>query len=100
MTHFSQSIQHVYPYLGKMAVDHLAVQGSAPPVEHVWSNAANTDTKKQNRLSSDCLAALQLLKMVYRQWAERLMLIDEDWVDDFANAKLLQFPDLDFDLIS
>jgi RNA polymerase-interacting CarD/CdnL/TRCF family regulator len=96
-----------------MAMDYLAIQGSATPVERVWSSAADTDTKKRNRLSSDLLAALQLLKMVYRQqrarklsvgerqkWVEeRLMLInEEDWVDKISNAQPLQFPELELEL--
>ncbi|KIJ22286.1 hypothetical protein M422DRAFT_90891, partial [Sphaerobolus stellatus SS14] len=52
-----------YPQLSRMAVDYLAIQGSATPVERVWNSAADTDTKKRNRLSSERLAALQLLKM-------------------------------------
>ncbi|KIJ40638.1 hypothetical protein M422DRAFT_146415, partial [Sphaerobolus stellatus SS14] len=52
-----------YPNLSKMAIDYLAIQGSATPVKRVWSSAADTDTKKCNRLSSEHLEALQLLKM-------------------------------------
>ncbi|KAG8916504.1 hypothetical protein FRC01_003022 [Tulasnella sp. 417] len=40
-----------YPRLSKMAIDYLAIQGSATPVERVWSSASETDTKRRNRLS-------------------------------------------------
>ncbi|KIJ43120.1 hypothetical protein M422DRAFT_99363, partial [Sphaerobolus stellatus SS14] len=56
-----------YPQLSKMAIDYLAIQGSATPVERVWSAASDTDTKKRNRLSPERLQALQLLKNVYRK---------------------------------
>ncbi|KIJ29603.1 hypothetical protein M422DRAFT_98964, partial [Sphaerobolus stellatus SS14] len=56
-----------YPQLSRMAMDYLAIQGSATPVERVWSAASDTDTKKRNRLRSECLAALQFLKNVYRK---------------------------------
>ena len=82
-------------------------------MERVWSSAADTDTKKRNRLSSNHLAALQLLKMVYRQQRarkcsveerqkraeERLILInEEDWINDFSSSQSLQFPELEIDL--
>ncbi|KIJ38582.1 hypothetical protein M422DRAFT_102566, partial [Sphaerobolus stellatus SS14] len=49
-----------------MAMDYLVIQGSATPVEHVWSSAADTNSKKRNRLTPDHLVALQHLKAVYR----------------------------------
>ena len=48
-------------------MDYLAIQGSATPVERVWSAASDTDTKKRNRLGSERLAALHFLKSVYRK---------------------------------
>lgn len=50
-----------------MAADYLAIQGSATPVERVWSSAAETDTKRRNRLSPARFEALQFLKAVYRR---------------------------------
>ncbi|KIJ43628.1 hypothetical protein M422DRAFT_253217 [Sphaerobolus stellatus SS14] len=41
-----KSVQHVYPQLSRMAVNYLAIQGSATPVERAWSSDADTDTKK------------------------------------------------------
>ncbi|KZT56096.1 hypothetical protein CALCODRAFT_424842, partial [Calocera cornea HHB12733] len=55
-----------YPALSRMAMDYLAIQGSATAVERVWSSAANTDTRNRNRLSSSRFEALQFLKAAYR----------------------------------
>lgn len=108
-----KSVQHVYPHLSKMAIDYLAIQGSATPVERVWSSAADTDTKKRNRLTSDLLSALQLLKAVHRQererklsaedkqqlMAARMMYInEEEWASDFASEELLQFSEFELDV--
>ncbi|KZT52335.1 hypothetical protein CALCODRAFT_421553, partial [Calocera cornea HHB12733] len=40
-----------FPDLSQMALDYLAIQGSATAVERVWSSASNTDTRNRNRLS-------------------------------------------------
>jgi hypothetical protein len=110
----SQSVQHIYPQLSKMAIDYLAIQGSATPVERVWSSAADTDTKKRNRLSSERLAALQLLKAVYRKrrakrmsaedrkkWQEERMrrINEQDWQDDTHNYAEILFPDIELDIM-
>ncbi|KDQ58204.1 hypothetical protein JAAARDRAFT_104496, partial [Jaapia argillacea MUCL 33604] len=55
-----------FPSLSQMALDYLAIQGSATPVERVWSSAGATDMKKRNRLSPKRLEALQFLKAGYR----------------------------------
>ena len=103
---------HIYPQLSKMAVDYLAAQGSATPVERVWSAASDTDTKKRNRMSSETLAALQLLKTVYRRQrvrkmtpAERAKFAEErmrqinmeDWMDDTVPRHEVNFLDVEFD---
>ncbi|KIJ46188.1 hypothetical protein M422DRAFT_97581, partial [Sphaerobolus stellatus SS14] len=62
-----------YPQLSRMAMDYLAIQGLATPVERVWSAASDTDTKKRNRLGSEHLSALQSLKNVYRKRRVRQM---------------------------
>jgi hypothetical protein len=60
-----------------MAIDYLAIQGSATLVEHVCNSAADTDTKKCNRLLSELLAALQPLKAVYpKHQAKRMSMED------------------------
>ncbi|KZT52827.1 hypothetical protein CALCODRAFT_412930, partial [Calocera cornea HHB12733] len=56
-----------YPGLAQMAMDYMAIQGSATAVERVWSSASNTDTKTRNRLSSTRFEALQFLKAGYRK---------------------------------
>lgn len=60
-----------------MAIDYLAIQGSATPVERVWSSAGETDTKRRNRLSPTRLEALQFLKAGYRRRREKRMTIHE-----------------------
>ncbi|KDQ61699.1 hypothetical protein JAAARDRAFT_123094, partial [Jaapia argillacea MUCL 33604] len=50
------------PSLWQMALDYLAIQGSATPFKRVWSSAGATDTKKRNRLSLKRLEASQFLK--------------------------------------
>ncbi|KIJ36169.1 hypothetical protein M422DRAFT_105461, partial [Sphaerobolus stellatus SS14] len=62
-----------YPQLSRMAMDYLAIQGSATPVERVWSATSDTDTKKRNRLSPERLEALQILKNIYRRRRLRKM---------------------------
>jgi hypothetical protein len=94
-----------------MAIDYLAIQGSATPVEWVWSPAANTDTKKRNHLSSERLAALQLLKAVYckrrskcmtseerKKWQVEWMcrINEQEWQDDTNKYTDLVFPDVEF----
>jgi len=51
-------------------LDILPVQASSVPCEHIFSSAAETDTKKQNRLSPHLMEALQILKFIYKK--ERL----------------------------
>ncbi|KIJ56041.1 hypothetical protein M422DRAFT_23480 [Sphaerobolus stellatus SS14] len=108
-----KSVQHVYPQLSRMAMDYLAIQGSATPVERVWSAASDTDTKKRNRLGSECLAALQFLKNIYRkrraekmtgeekrEWQEERMrqINMEDWQNDTMGTRDVKFIDIELDL--
>ena len=48
-----------------MVWDYLAIQGSAMPSEHAFSNASLTDSKHRNWLAPDTFEALQILKSVY-----------------------------------
>ena len=50
-----------------MARDYLSIQGAATPVERIWSSAAETDTKRRNRLSPHIFSTLQFLKGAYRR---------------------------------
>jgi len=45
-----------------MAMDHLPIQASSVPCEHVFLSSAETDTKKRNRLNPLTMEALQMLK--------------------------------------
>ena len=48
-------------------MDYLPVQASSVPFEHIFSSAAETDTKKRNRLSPTLMEALQILKFIYKK---------------------------------
>ncbi len=48
-------------------MDYLPVQASSVPCEHIFSSAAETDTKKRNRLSPILMEALQILKFIYKK---------------------------------
>jgi hypothetical protein len=78
-----------WPYLSAMAFDYLAIQGSATPVEQVWSSAAETDTKRRNLLSADQMEALQFLKAAYRKLHIRKMNEDEKKALVAARRKLI-----------
>jgi hypothetical protein len=43
-------------------MDYLPIQASAVPCERVFSSSAETDTKKQNRISPLLMEVLQMLK--------------------------------------
>ncbi|KIK17808.1 hypothetical protein PISMIDRAFT_45086, partial [Pisolithus microcarpus 441] len=51
-----------FPTLYHMAMDYLAIQGSAVPCEQIFSSSAETDTKKQNRIKPALMEALQMPK--------------------------------------
>lgn len=91
--------EHIYPNLARMARDYLAIQGSATPVERVWSSAASTDTKKRNSLSSERLEALQFLKAAYRKQRVRVMSTQEHEALIAARRGLIGDANLDEDYI-
>lgn len=49
-----------------MALDYLAIQGSAVPCERAFSSGAETDTKRRNRLGPTMFEALQFMKSWYK----------------------------------
>jgi hypothetical protein len=57
-----QENQLRYPTIFAMAVDLLAIQGSAVPCERVFSSSAKTDTARRNNISPELMEALQMLK--------------------------------------
>jgi len=67
---FLQAQKTQYPRLYPVAMDYLPIQASSVPCEHVFSSAAETDTKKRNRLAPPLMEALQILKFIYKK--ERL----------------------------
>lgn len=58
-------------------MDYLPVQASSVPCERVFSSSGETDTKKRNRLASDLMEGLQILK--YSLKKERLDFV-QHWV--------------------
>jgi hypothetical protein len=54
-----------YPTLSWIAQDYLAIQGSATPSEHAFSEGGITGTPNHNCLSVASFEALQLLKSAY-----------------------------------
>jgi hypothetical protein len=57
----------MYPKLYPVAMDYLPVQASSVPCKHIFSSAAETDTKKPNRLSPPLMECLQILKFIYKK---------------------------------
>ena len=53
--------------MSKIAKDHLAIQGSAMPLEHAFSSSGITATACRNALLPETFGALQVLKSAYRQ---------------------------------
>jgi len=53
-----------------IAMDYLPIQATSVPCERVFSSAKETDTNKQNRMSTMLMEALQLLKFSLKK--ERL----------------------------
>jgi hAT family C-terminal dimerisation region len=48
-------------------MDFLPIQVSSVPCERVFSSAAETDTKKRNRISPALMEALQMLKFLLKK---------------------------------
>jgi hypothetical protein len=62
-----QSNENTYPTIFRIAMDYLPIQASAVPCERVFSSSAETDTKKRNRIKSDLMEALQVLKFAKKK---------------------------------
>ena len=54
--------ERTFPTIFRIAMDYLPIQASAVPCERVFSSSAETNTKKQNRISPALMEALQVLK--------------------------------------
>jgi hypothetical protein len=48
-------------------MDYLLIQASSVPCECVFSSAAETDTKKRNRITPALMEALQMLKFLLKK---------------------------------
>ena len=90
-----RSMRAIYPNLSRMALDYLGIQGSATPVECVWSSALDTDTKKQNRLLPEHLEVLQFLKAAYRKLRMKAMTTEEH--NALAAARRDLFSDMNWE---
>lgn len=64
---YTKTNRLTFPTLYKIALDYLPIQASSVPCERVFSSSAETDTKKRNRISSELMEALQLLKFGYKK---------------------------------
>ena len=54
--------ERTFPTIFHIAIDYLPIQASAVPCERVFSSSAETDMKKQDRISPALMEALQILK--------------------------------------
>lgn len=61
-----QENQLRFPTIFALAMDILPIQGSAVPCERVFSSGKETVTDRCNRLSSELMEALQMLKFSLR----------------------------------
>ena len=81
-----------------MAMDYLPIQASSVPSERVFSSSAETDTKKQNRISPLLMEALQMLKFYLKKkrldftesWVTTELQMTVDDPDDDLLGKLLR----------
>jgi len=53
-----------------LAMDILAIQGSAVPCERVFSSGKETMTARRNRIKHDLMEALQMLKFSFKRGGE------------------------------
>ena len=60
--HSFQENQYRYPTIFKLAMDVLAIQGSAVPCEHVFSSGKETMSACRSQITNDLMEALQMLK--------------------------------------
>ncbi len=71
-------------------MDYLPIQASSVPCERIFSSAAETDTKKRNRISPVLLEALQMLKHKLRRdklhFTSGLMTPESAMLDDDTPA--------------
>ncbi|KAJ3566999.1 hypothetical protein NP233_g6642 [Leucocoprinus birnbaumii] len=63
---FWQDNQHRFPTIFCLALDILPIQASAVPCKRVFSSAKETMTPRRNRIKSDLMEALQMLKFSLR----------------------------------
>ena len=55
--------ERTFPTIFHIVMDYFPIQASAAPCERVFSSSAETDTKKQNKISLALMEALQVLKV-------------------------------------
>jgi hypothetical protein len=62
-----QDSEEGLPLLFKVALDILPVQASAVPCERIFSSSKETCSVRRNRLSSEMMEMLQVLKFTFKQ---------------------------------
>lgn len=78
-----------------MAMDYLAIQGSAVPCKQVFSSSSETDTKKRNRIQPPLMEALQILKFNRKKHQLNFMgglLFNKEELDEDESDLLGMFP--------
>lgn len=58
--------RETFPTIFRIAVDYISVQATSVPAERVFSSAAETDTRRRNRISPHLFEALQMLKYSFK----------------------------------
>jgi hypothetical protein len=61
-----QESQLLFPTIFRLALDILPIQGLAVPCERVFSSGKETTTLRRNKLSSELMEALQILKYSFK----------------------------------
>jgi len=56
-----------YPTIFALAMDIIPIQGSAVPCERIFSSAKETMTARRNRISSELMEALQMMKFSFKR---------------------------------
>jgi hAT family C-terminal dimerisation region len=85
-----QAHEHTFPTIFCIAMDYLPIQASTVPCERVFPSSAETDTKKRNRIRSELIEAIQVLKFALKKscldFMAHLQLPEDSMVGDVSNS--------------
>ena len=88
-----QTNRTTYPTIFAIAMDYLPIQATSVPCERVFSSSAETDTRRRNRISSQTMEALQMLKFQLRKerfnFTAGWVTLEKQMIDDDADEDLL-----------